>query len=497
LAQSAAARLLATPIFGLTMDFRYALANTALVAALVACGTSAGSNGVDLIGDDAGSGADVAFPDVSDAGNDVGDDAGEGSGESLCEPGENTCIEGRLGTCLATGDGWIVEACADNGTCVEGICVAPLCTPGETLCAPNSVLTCNSEGSGFDPEPCPEGWACFQGDCIECIGVDGCDESQTCIDGLCVAQPLEVVTDELPAGAIESRYDAVVEAEGGVLPYSWSLAAGSLPSGLVLNSNGTIGGTPTATGEADFTVRVTDGSGDTADADLTLEILGAGLQITTDSLPEAEEGFAYDVALAAVGGSAPYAWMIFDGVLPAGLTLTSDGHIIGTPSEIGEFPLTVRVFDRATPPLYDEADFTLVVAIAPLEIVGEQEFNLFITKIITLPLLTAVEGIPLPYNAQLTARGGLRPYHWRETDLPAGIGFLIPRAGIPDGLTLGENGQISGSVTDTSQVVRLTIPLTAIELAGFFFTAEVADSQEPAETRSAIFLIPTIPIGGA
>ncbi|OQC34040.1 MAG: hypothetical protein BWX66_01912 [Deltaproteobacteria bacterium ADurb.Bin058] len=76
------------------------------------------------------------------------------------------------------------------------------------------------------------------------------------------------------------------------------------------------------------------------------------------------------------------------------------------------------------------------------------------------------------------------------------IKTLIPKAGIPQGLTLADDGKLSGAVTDTSQVFELQVPLmpNLPKLTGFFFMAEVTDSQSPADSDQAIFLIPTIPI---
>jgi hypothetical protein len=108
-------------------------------------------------------------------------------------------------------------------------------------------------------------------------------------------------------------------------------------------------------------------------------------------------------------------------------------------------------------------------------------------------MLTIVPGIPLPYNQQLQAKGGLKPYHWSETDIP-GLDWLLPKAGIPTGLSLAEDGSLSGSVTDTSLVMELSIPFTQIKLTGFFFSAKVDDSQAPADSDQALFLIPTLPV---
>ena len=88
------------------------------------------------------------------------------------------------------------------------------------------------------------------------------------------------------------------------------------------------------------------------------------------------------------------------------------------------------------------------------------------------------------------------PYTWTEQPVPDEIAFLIGEAGVPDGLTLDETGALTGAVTSNDQVITLDIPLSPISLTGFFFYAEVTDSQDPAESDAALFLIPTLPVGG-
>jgi hypothetical protein len=51
-----------------------------------------------------------------------------------------------------------------------------------------------------------------------------------------------------------------LNANGGKLPYSWSLASGTLPAGIAVKSTGSFTGTTTQTGQFTFTVEVTDSS---------------------------------------------------------------------------------------------------------------------------------------------------------------------------------------------------------------------------------------------
>ena len=71
------------------------------------------------------------------------------------------------------------------------------------------------------------------------------------------------------------------------------------------------------------------------------------LQITTAQLPDATVSGAYGATLSATGGSAPYTWGLFNGTLPAGLSLSAAGTVSGTPRVAGAYPFTVQVKDAA------------------------------------------------------------------------------------------------------------------------------------------------------
>lgn len=159
--------------------------------------------------------------------------------------------------------------------------------------------------------------------------------------------PLAVTTSSLPAATVGSVYSRTLTASGGVGPYTWDINSGALPAGLSLNSaSGTISGTPTASGNFSFTVRVTDNRGVTAVKSLSLTVSIATLTISTTSLPRATHGMYYSATMAASGGVKPYTWSISSGRLPAGLALNSTtGVISGTPTTSGRSSFTVRVTD--------------------------------------------------------------------------------------------------------------------------------------------------------
>ncbi len=82
--------------------------------------------------------------------------------------------------------------------------------------------------------------------------------------------PLSIATTSLPVAGLQTGYSQILAAAGGNPPYTWSLSSGSPPAGLTLAANGTISGTPTATGTSSFTVRVTDSASATTTAGLAI-----------------------------------------------------------------------------------------------------------------------------------------------------------------------------------------------------------------------------------
>ncbi len=144
-------------------------------------------------------------------------------------------------------------------------------------------------------------------------------------------QTVEITTESLADAVRGEFYSVQLEAEGGVLPHTWSLAdESSLPAGLTLSSSGLISGTPTALGSTTFTVVAREG--DDYEDEKTYELaVVSGLFIVTESLPTGVVGLSYAAPLAAADGLEPYTWEIIDGTLPAGLNLTG-GVITGTPT---------------------------------------------------------------------------------------------------------------------------------------------------------------------
>ncbi len=182
--------------------------------------------------------------------------------------------------------------------------------------------------------------------------------------------------------------------------------SGSLPTGLSLNpGTGQITGTPTASGEALFSVQAADAAGATDVVVLNININQLP-SITTLSLPQATEDAEYNASLDVLGGIAPYTWEITVGALPDGLDLDSaTGEITGTPTTAGEAGFTAEVTGAAG--AADSKEFAITVNL-PLVLITDS---------------LSSQTLGVAYQASLEASGGTLPRTWEIIfgDLPAGL----------------------------------------------------------------------------
>src|SRR5579863_391337 len=212
-------------------------------------------------------------------------------------------------------------------------------------------------GLGLSPSGAVTGMPTQAGTSLFTVKVkDSSSPPQTAAGSLSISvssgsSQVQITTISLASGQVGSAYSVVIAASGGTTPYSWSLAGGTLPTGLGLDaSSGQISGTPTQSGTFPITVQVKDSSSpaQTASQGFSIVVAAAGSQvsITTSSVPNGQVGAAYSTALAANGGTMPYTWSISAGALPAGLSLgAGNGVISGTPTASGSSSFTVQVKD--------------------------------------------------------------------------------------------------------------------------------------------------------
>src|SRR5690606_5223413 len=76
----------------------------------------------------------------------------------------------------------------------------------------------------------------------------------------------------LPGGFATLSYSETISATGGTPPYTFTVTAGTLPTGFDLAPTGELTGTTTDTGIFNFTITATDTDGFTGDLGYTLTI---------------------------------------------------------------------------------------------------------------------------------------------------------------------------------------------------------------------------------
>ena len=174
-----------------------------------------------------------------------------------------------------------------------------------------------------------------------------------------------------------------------------------------------------------------------------LLVLSGGLwsqptfQITTATpLPNGNVGVPYALQLTATPGfSTPYSWTTFSS--PPGLTLSSSGLISGTPTTMGPYFLRTSVVTAqgSNGPTANKT-LSLTIDLAPLTITTPDPLN--------------SGTINSRYSQIVTATGGLTPYAWSATSLPAGL-FIS-----------ASNGLLAGTPT---QAGNFTVPVTVVDSA--------------------------------
>jgi len=134
-----------------------------------------------------------------------------------------------------------------------------------------------------------------------------------------------------PAGAVVQQSDHVQTAETGPIRFVWRLL---------------ISGNPAALAPGDWQVRVFANDRRIASADFRISNPPDTIvNIASKTLlPEATAAVPYFYQMTARGGAPPYKWTATQ-AFPAGLSLSVDGVVSGTPQERGSYRATVEVKD--------------------------------------------------------------------------------------------------------------------------------------------------------
>lgn len=143
------------------------------------------------------------------------------------------------------------------------------------------------------------------------------------------------------------------------------------------------------------------------------------ITVKPTTLPEGTVGHFYSKTMTASGGVGPYTFIVLNGTLPNGLTLSSNGVLSGTPTTEGIFSFTIQATDTRG-------------------CTGKRQYTISVKcQAITLrPTSLPAGTIGHFYSKTFTVHGGNEP-----------ITYSIETGTLPDGLTLSPDGVLSGIPT--------------------------------------------------
>jgi probable HAF family extracellular repeat protein len=197
---------------------------------------------------------------------------------------------------------------------------------------------------GADPDPCVFSRVTTAGGDAD-IRVYSTHASRWNIGRALPSGPIAVSPPVLADGRVGLAYSATATASGGADPYSWTIAKGSLPPGLLLDgSTGSISGTPASAGTFVFALKAQD----------SLSQVGTSQFAVTISPPpdstKGKLGVWYSTTVPPLAGVPPYHFAVSSGILPSGVTLDSaTGVVSGMPTVEGLAKFAVKVTDSKLP----------------------------------------------------------------------------------------------------------------------------------------------------
>ncbi|MGN7989197.1 putative Ig domain-containing protein [Pedobacter sp. 22226] len=301
----------------------------------------------------------------------------------------------------------------------------------------------------------------------------GC--STTATFTLTTTPALALAPGALPNGVTGTAYttNGIPAATGGTGPYAYS--ATGLPPGLAFNpATREITGTPTQTGTFTIPVTVTDANGNTITANYTLKVTDP-LVLPPATLADGTTGTVYtpQTIPSATGGSTPYTYSATG--LPPGLTFDpATRTITGTPTQSGTFtvPVTVTDADGKT----TTSNYTINI-VNPLQLPAA-----------TLP--DGTEGTVYATQTLPAATGGVGPYTYVATNLPAGLTFDPATRQVSGTPTQAGNYSIGVTATDSegrtaSNTYALKV-IGVLTLPGATLPNGIVGTAYPTQTLPAV-----------
>ena len=246
----------------------------------------------------------------------------------------------------------------------------------------------------------------------------------------------------------------------GLPAATYAVTTGAMPAGVVLNSDGTLTGTPTTRGSNGAIVTATnaEGSGTVQLAFTVADLapISTGIAARTYTVGQAipADNFGFDPSGATT-------FSLASGTLPPGLALTTNGAFSGTPTTTGNFTFVVaaaNAYGTAT------QSFTLTVGSVPVFAADDVDVTLT---------------VGVPFSQKVGASG-----------FPAATVTLVvsPGLALPAGLSLAVDGTISGTPTAPGY---FTPYLMAQNSSGFTIKAVKITVRQPPSADDTVSTLGT------
>ena len=194
-------------------------------------------------------------------------------------------------------------------------------------------------------------------------------------------------------------------AAGGTgAPYTFDVDGDTLPDGLTAAQSGAISGTPTRSGV--WTVKVVvsdDAAHHTADGTFTWTVRDPLAPTTPGTRTSTVDTPIAPLTLTATGGDGgPYVWSDPDATLPAGLSISSDGVVTGTPTTVTDTAgkaVKLVVADPTAGAAFSTAvEFTWNVVTKPSVTRPFSQAEVTVGQELDLPLTTDCPNAPCTYE---------------------------------------------------------------------------------------------------
>jgi large repetitive protein len=298
----------------------------------------------------------------------------------------------------------------------------------------------------------------------------------------------------LPGGTISTPYSQQITASGGAGGFTYSLMAGTLPTGITLSAAGLLSGTPTQAGTfPGIQVKATDSNGCFNTITYSLTIACGTITLSPVTLPGAVLSTPYSQTVSATPAGT-YTFGVTAGALPTELTLnTSTGQITGTPTTAAGSPFNFTITATGVGPCTGSRAYSIAV---------------------TCPTITLTPGpgaltsaaANIPYTQNFSGNGGTGPYTFARTAGTLPPPLALSSAGVLSGTPTTPGGysftitatDSSGCTGSAAYTLQITCPiLTMTPAAGALpsATAGTAYSQNFVASNGTGALTYTISLG--